>query len=197
MERPEALSGFLTAVHRALDVAPAGPARAAVGRIFNALEAPQPVHAANPQSPTGTLAQQLPNALDTARHASPPIADLARAFARLSPLLQWQPRPGSQLDPSFHANHANTAIVGPTGMEQRSDVIVGAGLMNPNTTYPKHSHPPEELYVVLSDGEWFRDESGWYAPGIGGIVYHPPEVTHAMRSLKTPLLAVWCLYVKA
>ena len=195
MERPAALSEFLTAVHAALAPTEEASAKQAVERIFGALEQPALVHAAEPVAPPSELADQFSLALRSAATASAPIANLASAFEQLAPLLRWAPRPGSDTDPQFRRNHVNTAIVGPTGLEERSDVIVGAGLLNPRTHYPIHSHPPEELYVVMTDGEWYRDERQWYCPGVGGVVYHPPNMTHAMRSLDAPLLAVWCLYV--
>lgn len=196
MTRPAALNDFISATHSALSVAPTGPAKTAVTRIFAALQTPESVHKPQALPPPGRLAQTLPAALNLARKAEARISQLADAFAELAPLLRWEPRVGSESDPSFHENHVNTAIVGPTGIEQRSDVIVGAGLLNPHTTYPTHSHPPEELYIVMSNSEWFNEDDQWYAPALGGIVYHRCGIHHAMRSLETPLLAVWCLYVE-
>jgi hypothetical protein len=31
----------------------------------------------------------------------------------------------------------------------------------------------------------------WFEPGVGGIVYNPPDIVHAMKSGTSPLLAVW------
>jgi hypothetical protein len=39
--------------------------------------------------------------------------------------------------------------------------------MAPNTRYPDHRHPPEEIYVVLSGGQWRQASGPWYEPGIG------------------------------
>ena len=62
--------------------------------------------------------------------------------------------------------------------------------------YVDHQHPPEEIYIVMSDGEWYREGTGWYVPGAGGTVYHPPHVVHAMRAGAVPLLAVWLLWME-
>ena len=91
--------------------------------------------------------------------------------------------------------HANALIVGPDGLEPREDARVGVSLMAPAVQYPDHRHPPEEVYVALSPGEWRQGDGPWHAPGPGGLVYNPPGIVHAMRSGKTPLLAIWCLWV--
>ncbi len=67
--------------------------------------------------------------------------------------------------------------------------------MAPEVTYPEHRHAPEELYVVLSPGQWQQSRGDWHEPGAGGIVHNPPNVLHAMRSGSTPLLATWCLWI--
>ena len=69
----------------------------------------------------------------------------------------------------------------------------GATLVAPDVRYIDHRHPPEEVYIVLSEGEWYREGLGWHAPGIGGVVYNPPNVVHAMRSGPAALLALWLL----
>lgn len=199
MTRPKELSDFLRTLRTVLTPVPDGPesvhAQSAVARIFDALDNPGVLPDPDPRPPEGVLANHLTLALDNADAA--PLAELTHAFAALAPRLRWEPRVGSDRQPEFHENHLNTAIVGPVGeLERREDVIVGAGLMNPQTTYPTHSHPPEELYVVMCNGEWFREDRGWYSPGFGGVVYHRPNVRHAMRALDAPLLAVWCLYVE-
>jgi quercetin dioxygenase-like cupin family protein len=130
------------------------------------------------------------------QHA-PDLAPLADALRRLAPELVWRQR--SNDDPVFAQSHANAALVGPEphALEQRSDVRVGISLVAPGVTYPDHRHPPEEVYIVLSEGEWRQESGPWHAPGIGGIVYNPRDIVHAMRSGPSPLLAIWCLPIDA
>jgi gentisate 1,2-dioxygenase len=78
--------------------------------------------------------------------------------------------------------------------EIRHDVWIGVSLMAPHMRYPDHRHRPEEIYVVLSDGQWRQASDPWHEPGIGGLVYNPPNVVHAMRSTERPLLALWFLW---
>ena len=195
MERPLQLTQFLDAV-RDVSLAGAldGDARKAAERIFTALEQPATELASDDPEQVDAC-RHLPAALDHAREGSQTIAALADAFAALSPLLTWQRRVDAIAHgPTFYDGHANTRIVGPNALERRSDVIIGASLVAPEISYPEHHHPPEEFYIVMSEGEWYQQGRGWHSPGIGGIVYNPSGIGHAMRSAQTPLFAVWCLW---
>jgi quercetin dioxygenase-like cupin family protein len=167
----------------------------AVGQRMHSALGTAPVKPGKAVSPqTQQACQFLGTALTNARNAgSPALRGWANAFAALAPELHWtrSQRPGS---PAFQQGHANTEIVGPNGLEQRSDVVLGASLLAPGVVYPDHDHPPEEIYLVLSAGDWFTSQAGWYTPGAGGAVHHPPGIVHAMRAGQAPLLAVWCLW---
>lgn len=135
----------------------------------------------------------LPAALAGAKRGPADLAELAEAFEALAPSIAWRLRPSE--DAIFSAGHANAWVVGPgeDALEPRSDVWVGVSLIAPDVTYPDHQHPPEEVYIVLSDGDWRQGNEPWFTPGLGGIVYNPPGIVHAMRARRSPLFAVWCL----
>lgn len=118
---------------------------------------------------------------------------LAAPFAALEPALAWQARAIAGAPPGFAEGHANAHLLGPQGLEQRGGLVAGFSLVAPNITYPDHHHPPEELYLVLSGGEWWQAGGAWHAPGQGGIVHNPPGILHAMRGTDVPLLALWFL----
>ncbi len=80
------------------------------------------------------------------------------------------------------------------GLEPRGDVRIGVSLMAPDLQYPDHHHPPEEIYLALRKGEWRQEEGPWHEPGLGGLVFNPSNIVHAMWSTDTPLLALWCLW---
>ena len=196
MQRPPALSQFLRVVCDTIlaKTAESDPQNATAQRMVSALQG-SVGKSGNNAPKTLAACRYLDMALDNARGSSPPIPALADAFRALAPLLSWQRRAGSELHgPLFDDGHANTYVVGPNGMERRSDISVGATLLAQNVVYPDHSHPPEEIYVVMSKGDWFEKDMGWYTPGMGGIIYHKPGVTHAMRSGSDPLFTVWCLW---
>ena len=195
MPRSDALSRFIAVLGEGLGAAyaPGHPGHTVAQRMRQALTAPaQQCSALAPH--TLPVCQHLGAALASAQATgSAPLGAWANAFAHLAPDLHWARSQRRGTD-TFHHGHANTEIVGPTGLEQRTDVVLGASLLAPGVVYPDHDHPPEEIYLVMSAGDWFNPRAGWYTPGAGGAVHHPPGIVHAMRSGTTPLLAVWCLW---
>jgi quercetin dioxygenase-like cupin family protein len=171
-----------------------GPARAASDRIFAALQTPS-VRGQRSDAARLPVCRHLGAALENLSPQADPVRALADAFAVIEPQLSWKVRPGAEAHgEAFLKGHANATIVGSEGLEIRGDVWIGASLLAPQTRYPDHRHPPEEIYVVMSDGQWRQANDPWHEPGIGGLVYNPPNVVHAMRSTEWPLLAVWFLW---
>ena len=169
----QALDRFLSVAAAAITAHPAGQRIAAL-----LADAPEPAAAPAPvQQPA---CAHLPAAL-----AATP-APLAAAFGALAPHLAWRARDGL-------AGYAGAPVLGPAGLQQRGGLVAGISLLAPHTAYPDHHHPPEEIYLVLSGGEWTNAETPWHAPGPGGLVHNPPGIVHAMRAGETPLLALWFL----
>ena len=202
MARPEALARFIAVAAAGLDraFAPGHPGHAVAQRMRGALA----VWTAPPDDRGDDAGTRLPNRLPVCAHLPQAFAHAratgtehlrawADAFEAVAPNLQWarSQRPGSA---AFHDGHSNTEILGPAGLAPSTDVVLGASLLAPGVTYPDHTHPPEEVYLVLSTGDWFNPYAGWYTPGAGGAVHHPPGIVHAMRAGPEPLLAVWCLW---
>ena len=195
-KRSDALARFLDAARDALSarLEERTPPAAVAAHVFDALAASVGVIAPAPLAPPPAY-RHLSSALEHAR-AAPELSHLAQAFEVLEPELRWRRRPGSQAHGKvFHDGHANAEIIGPMGLEQRSDVWFGASLVAPDVQYVAHQHPPEEVYIVMSEGEWYREDRGWHTPGVGGVVYNAPDVVHAMRAGPSALLALWVLWV--
>jgi hypothetical protein len=121
-----------------------------------------------------------------------PCQNIVNSIIGLAGALPWYQRPVAN-NPEFMAGHVNAQIIGPDGLEVRHDLIVGVTLMRPNIDYPDHQHEPEELYLVLSEGNWRQKNIPWHTPRLGGVVYNPSNVFHGMKSLNTPLITLWCL----
>jgi Dimethlysulfonioproprionate lyase len=59
-------------------------------------------------------------------------------------------------------------------------------LIAPTVVYPDNRHPPAEVYLVLSPGDWRRRDEDWFTPGIGGLLYNQPGILHGMRTAERP-----------
>lgn len=199
MQRSPELGGFLAQLRLAIAarVEVGSPAARAMVRVNAALAEPAP----RPDAPrpfTLPACEHLSRAISIAQAGPEDLARIADCIAALAPALAWRLKPSD--DPVFSRGHANVDIVGPAAeaLERRDDVRIGMSLMAPGITYPDHQHPPEEVYLVLSAGDWRQDARAWHSPRLGGIVYNPPDIIHAMRSSASePLLAVWCLPLEA
>ncbi|MEX1233578.1 MAG: dimethylsulfonioproprionate lyase family protein [Roseovarius sp.] len=193
--RSESLQNFLGAARSAFSSRVRDPNGAAsIQRIFDALDTPgAPATSPGARLPACTY---LAQATDPTRFADPDLKVLIKSFNALEPSLTWRPRSGDHTNASddFADSHANTMIAGPGGAERRSDVWIGASLVAPNVRYPDHDHAPEETYLVLSPGDFMQGPDNWHTPGVGGTLYNPPGILHAMRSGAAPLFAFWALW---
>ena len=141
---------------------------------------------------TNPLSDLLPQIKQTSVALPALCQNMVSSVIDLADDLPWYQRPVAN-NPSFMESHVNAQIIGPEGLEVRQDLIVGVTLMRPDIDYPDHQHEPEEIYLVLSEGNWRQDNIPWHTPGLGGLVYNPSNVFHGMKSLSTPLIALWCL----
>jgi dimethlysulfoniopropionate lyase len=180
-------------------------------RVFSALEnagnAPEPAATRSTQdigarpSAARSPASRLPacrffnSALDAARSGPGPIPVLAESLNTIEPDLTWFRRAGiTPQDGEFYDSHANAIIVGKGGLAPHDAVTLGISLLAPGMPYPRHRHPPGELYVVLSSGKWMQNDGPLVGRGSGDLVCNGPNDWHAMQATDAPLLAVWCLW---
>lgn len=169
---------------------------AAAQRVFARLDGGEGSSGAVAACRLPVCERQLDAALAGLASLPSPLPELASAFAAVEPQLRWERRAqAAELGNPFFDGHANAMLVGPGGLEERSDVWVGVSAMAPGVVYPDHHHPPEEVYVALSPGEWWNADTPWTEPGPGGVFYNPPGILHAMRSPAAPFLALWFLPV--
>ena len=193
-QRSQSLQEFVDACFAAYqEFAPPGEGRRSIHEIFSLLEYPQE-QIEQPASRLPVCAC-LDQALDV-KTDHPSLHRLVDRFRSIEPSLEWRMRPAydkQTASENFVDGHANAMIVGPGGIENRSDVWLGVTLMSPNVRYPDHDHSPEEVYLVLSDGGFLQGEGTWFKPGIGGSFYNEPGIKHAMKSGDKPLFAIWTL----
>jgi quercetin dioxygenase-like cupin family protein len=195
--RPAELTAVLEA-HKALCAElPDGETKRFFDRCHAALETegkPRPEH----QGAQPAVCDHIPEALRVTAEGSPGLARLADAFGALAPMLNWKPTDRDQPDdPRFPDNHANATLIGNDGVEYHDNVRLGVSLIAPGYTYPRHNHPPEEGYLVMSGGDWRQNDTAWFRREPGETVHNIPNIWHAMRAGDdAPLLALWMLWMR-
>lgn len=196
MRRDENLALFLGELAIALEQKRDARASRMVQDVYARLKEVGGAFAA--QGQTIPVCDYLDRALARSSRDIEGLAGLVETIQRISAQLIWRPHAGSVPDGELVTEHVpgNTTIIGPGGIEDRSDVRVGMSLLAPRVVYPDHRHPPPEVYLVLTDGHFRQAEGDWFAPGPGGVFFNTPGIVHAMRAAAdTPLLAIWLLDV--
>lgn len=193
--RPEQLQNFIEALAGALLAERGGyDGRPIAEKVF--AEARAPAGSVNlGAGQTLPVLGHLDAAFGRARQVPGALGRVADAFAALSPSLPWRKTGATHpAEAGFADGHANVAIVGKGGVEDRPGFWIGASLVAPGVTYPDHSHPPEEVYLLLSPGAFKHGDGGWTDLAAGDTFHNVPGITHAMRAGTDPLLAVWLLW---
>ena len=196
MNRSANLQVLIALAERAIMARADGRTRTAAARVFERLAGREGTSAAIEAQRLPICHHQLDAAFSAMAAEPSPLPEIAAAFSALEGRLHWERRRSSRPeDGAFDDGHANATIIGPGGIEQREDVWVGITLMAPDITYPDHSHPPEEVYLAFTSGEWWNAAMDWTEPGPAGLIYNPPGILHAMRSGSSAFLAMWFLPV--
>lgn len=193
--RPRPLADFLASAYTALNRNVLnGPSASSVSRIWSAVESEGRI--ASRKGRRWPVCELLSEVARPSSFDDPSLNRLTNDFLRVEPMLAWYRRDHGMENASdnINAGHANAVIVGPGGVERRNDILIGVSLLAPSVRYPDHSHPPEETYLVLSEGKFRQGDGEWFEPGVGGTFYNPPGIVHAMRSGDKPLFALWFLW---
>lgn len=139
--------------------------------------------------------QYMPRAIENARAVPNGMHNIAGAFEKLWPYLDWWKRDCTDsFEEPFYSGHANAMIIGPRGLMTHPHVSIGVSLIQPNVTYPQHRHREEEIYLAMSEGTWFNETMGWYQLGACSIVHHRSWLPHTYRAGSEPFLNIWVLH---
>ncbi len=141
-------------------------------------------------------ARSLPvvSALEGAsRFAAPRMLALVEAVAALANGLDWrQTYASADFGERFLQNYGWSEWVGRRGVFESDAIACGILLLGRDTEYPAHSHEAEELYLPLAGHAFWRSaKSDWRLRPPGAWIHHPAWTTHAMRTTREPLLAVY------
>ncbi|MBB6485091.1 dimethylsulfonioproprionate lyase family protein [Rhizobium lusitanum] len=83
-------------------------------------------------------------------------------------------------------------LFGTRGHFASAEMAGGFLLLGPGVHYPDHHHTAEEIYIPLTDGSlWSKDGQPFLPHWSGGIIHHPSNIRHAMRTEDEPLVALY------
>jgi quercetin dioxygenase-like cupin family protein len=184
--------------------APAAPsARDLLDRIralLESLKAPRLAPFLTDWPPQGALRPVTPATLPVLKDL-PVLAAQAPAWARsvtdellgsASRLFWGQSYPASLVGASFLENYGWTEIAGLQGPIQSEHLAVGFLMLGPATSYRRHRHEAEEIYVPLvGTAAWQGGSGAWREKPPGSVVVHERNEPHAMRTSSGPILALY------
>ncbi|NWL77118.1 hypothetical protein DM872_09660 [Pseudomonas taiwanensis] len=134
-------------------------------------------------------------------HAYAAQCPLARSLSELMPAIHLTRSKSYLANPpsaDFGNNYGYGVICGPDSgppaLMKDSDISFGLMLLGPDTHYPLHSHPADEVYyTVTGPSSWRVGKGPWSPRADGEIIHHPSWIPHATLSGDRPLvlLYVW------
>jgi hypothetical protein len=190
--RPRALQEVLNAIGDVL-LSSQAPVMASyiAGKIYQRLEKRGVARRADTATPLKP--EHFDRALSNLHASLPRFAGGTTGLAELKEQLSWRSgRTGPFASLRFEQSHAHAIVVGPHGLEERSDVRLGLTLMAPYSRFPDHVQFHSRVFLLLSGGEVCLDDSNWFRATAGSVFFNEAGKKFAMRCTAEPLLAVWC-----
>lgn len=96
-----------------------------------------------------------------------------------------QPYTEKEIGTAFANGSAWFPIADADGPVVYAEGLVEIMLLNGGITYPKHSHSPEELYIVLAGQVWWEADGADHSPTwkkAGEVIHHSPHQAHAITA---------------
>ena len=132
-----------------------------------------------------------PDGLAFVRSHEPLQSSLLNALSAANPTLIWRKNP-TYIDVEFLDRYAYTELLGPSGLVHHGSVSAGLLYLAPQTFYPPHAHPAEEIYHLISGRSvWQQGDQPSRDCVSGARIHHASGVAHCMRSGEEPLLALY------
>jgi hypothetical protein len=120
---------------------------------------------------------------------------IAAALRALAPGLCWMQNPNyteAAMGAHWLRHYGYIELIGDDGHLAEKGVRMGIMLLGPETLYPPHRHPAEEVYLVLGGtAEWQRGGEAWRTRLPGAVIHHAPGLVHATRTRDEPLLVAY------
>ncbi len=141
--------------------------------------------------PDGNPSGDSPDFGGIAALSEPRREALIASLRRVSGSLRWQRNP-TYTDPVFLRRYAYTELLGPSGPVPNTTISAGFLYLAPQTYYPPHAHPAEEIYhLIAGPSIWQQGDQPGTECGAGSRIVHRSGVAHSMRSGDQPMLALY------
>lgn len=130
---------------------------------------------------------------DTRARASAETTDVTARLIEAAPLLPWRQTYDEEdgFDRRFLETYGWTDLAAPDGPYQADGFRLMLGYWGQGLTYPDHSHPPDEHYMVLAGSAWFRlNDDPFERRGPGEVFHVPSGVIHSAEMRDEGLLAI-------
>ena len=132
------------------------------------------------------------NSIKSVGAISKSTSELVGAIKNTYKLQAWrQPYSEKDIGVTFTQGAAWFPVADTEGPVVYTEGLVEVMLLNGGITYPKHSHSPEELYVVLAGQVWWEADDAVESPAwkkAGEVIHHLPHQAHAITAGKEAVL---------
>lgn len=119
-------------------------------------------------------------------------AQVQSAIIKACPIMRWREiYHDADADISFMDRLGCTSIIGGGAPFTSKMLRLFVVYMPGNLHYPWHTHPAEEMYLVISGKAQFKragDNDVWLEEG--QTMYHPSHLAHAIQTGDTPMLSL-------
>ncbi|MFJ6323484.1 MULTISPECIES: dimethylsulfonioproprionate lyase family protein [unclassified Rhizobium] len=114
-------------------------------------------------------------------------------LSRAADVLHWaQTYSITDFGSDFLEKYGWVELFGMRGHFASKEMAGGFLLLGRGVHYPDHHHTAEEIYIPLTDGSlWSKDGQPFLPHWSGGIIHHPSNIRHAMRTEDEPLVALY------
>lgn len=126
------------------------------------------------------------NSIKSVGAVSESTSELVAAIKDTYEFQAWrQPYSEKDIGATFTNGSAWFPIADVNGPIVYTEGLVEIMLLNSGITYPKHSHSPEELYIVLAGQVWWEADGAADSPTwkkAGEFIHHLPHQEHAITA---------------
>ncbi|WP_440111396.1 dimethylsulfonioproprionate lyase family protein [Paenibacillus sp. QZ-Y1] len=120
-------------------------------------------------------------------------SSLAAAIRPLAPFLHWAfGYPPHPLHPNLESHVSFAQIIGPEDLGRADHLLMGLTLLAPETLYPAHVHPANEIYIPIGGtGVWTKGSEQPTPRAPGSFILHQSGMVHTTESKLDPVLALY------